>query len=85
MISVDKFGRSCNIIDDPYAQVCVPDKVKKMNAKVFNLMFGGNETRFLVQHDLCEFKCELNKCNSSRNKQKWNDDVCQCECTKLDD
>ena len=61
MVSVDICGRSCNIIDDPYAQVCVPDKVKKINAKVFNSMFGGNETRFLVQHELCECKCGLSK------------------------
>ena len=28
-VSVNKCGRSCNIIDDPYAWVCAPNKVKK--------------------------------------------------------
>ena len=31
-------GRSCNIIDDPYARVCVPNKVKNMNVNLFSLM-----------------------------------------------
>ena len=32
-----------------------------MNVKVFNLILGVNETRFLVQHESCEGKCGLNK------------------------
>ena len=44
--------------------------VKHMNAVVFNLMSGVNETRFLVRHELPGCKCALNEsvCNS---KQKW--------------
>ena len=34
-VSVSKGGGNCNTIDDPCAQVCVPDKVKNMNVKVF--------------------------------------------------
>ena len=50
-VSVSKCGGSCNTIDDPYARVCVPNKVKNMNVKVLISMSGVNETRFLVQHD----------------------------------
>ena len=32
----------------------VPNKVKKVNVKVFNLMSGVNETRFLAQEESCE-------------------------------
>ena len=32
-----------------------------MYVKVLNLMPEINETRFLVQHELCEFNCELNE------------------------
>ena len=35
-VSVNKCGGTCNYVDDPYARVCVPDKVKNMNVKVFN-------------------------------------------------
>ena len=39
---------SFNIIHDPYAQVCVSNKVKNMNVRVFNLVLKINETRFLL-------------------------------------
>ena len=73
-----------NTTDDPYTRVCVPNKVKNMNAKIFNLMSGIIEIIFIVQHELPDCKCGLNKsvCNS---KQKWNPDECWCECKKLDD
>ena len=48
-VSVDKTGGSYNTINDPYARVCVLNKVKNMDVKVFNLMSGINKTRFLVQ------------------------------------
>ena len=54
-----------------------------MNLTVFNLILGVNETRFLVQHELCEFKCRLNE-NTCNSKRKWNRDKCQCECQELD-
>ena len=53
-VSGNKCGKSCNIIDDPYARVCVPKKEENMNVKVFNLMSRVNETRLLVQHEMCE-------------------------------
>ena len=45
-------------------------------------MPGVNETRPLVQHELCQCKCRLNEgvCNS---KQKWNHDEYWCECQEL--
>ena len=43
-----------------------------------------NYTKFLVQHELCERKCELNEsvCNS---KQKWSHNKCRCEFKEFDD
>ena len=57
-------------------------KLKNMNVKVFNLMSGANETRFLVKCESCEYMCGLveNVCNS---KQVWNHNECQCEFKKL--
>ena len=59
--------------------MCVPAKVNNMIVKVFNLMSGVNEAKFLDQHELCECKYRLNEsiCNS---KQKWNHGKCWCEC-----
>ena len=55
-VSVNKCGGSFITIDNPYAQICVPNKVKDTNVKVFNLMLVVIETRFLVQHKWCECK-----------------------------
>ena len=54
-------GGSCSFIDDHYTRVCVPNKVKNINVKVFNLMLWVNETRFLIQHESYECKCGLNE------------------------
>ena len=44
-IKTSKCSSSCNNINDPSAKLCVPDVVKDMNIKVFNLMSRTNETR----------------------------------------
>ena len=56
----NKCGRRWNIIDDPYACICVPNKIKSMNVKVFYLMLEENKTRISVDHKLCEFIGRLN-------------------------
>ena len=42
-IEVNKRTVSCNNIDDRYAKLYVPDIVKNINVKVFNLMLKTNE------------------------------------------
>ena len=37
-IETSKCSGSCNNINDPYAKICVPEVVKNLNVKVFNLM-----------------------------------------------
>ena len=44
-IKVNKCGGDCNNINDPFAKLCVPDIVRDMNIKVFNLLARINETR----------------------------------------
>ena len=44
------------------------NKVRNMNVKVFDLRSGVNETRFLVQHESCEFKCRLNENQALANQ-----------------
>ena len=44
---VNKCSDSCNNINDPYAKLRVPDAVKNINVKVFNLMSRTNETRHI--------------------------------------
>ena len=39
--------------------MCVPDVVKNLNVKVFNLMSITNKTRNRVWHEMCKCKCRL--------------------------
>ena len=45
-IKTSKCSDSCNNINHPYANICVPDVVKNLNVKVFNLMSRTNEIRY---------------------------------------
>ena len=83
-IKTSKCGGSCKNIIDPYTKMCVPDVVKNLNVKVFNLMSRTNETRHIKWHEMCKCKCRLDAsvCN---NKQRWNDGKCRCECNELID
>ena len=74
-IKTSKCSGNCNNINDPYAKICVPDVVKDLNVKVFNLMSRTNETKNIKWHETCKCECRLNSivCN---DKQRWNNDKC---------
>ena len=52
-IKINKCSGNCNNINNPYAKVCVPDVIKDLNVKVFNLISRTNETRFIKWHEKC--------------------------------
>ena len=81
-IKTSKCSGSCNNINAPYAKLCVPDVVRNINLKVFNLMSRTNETRHVKWQETCKCKCRLDAsvCN---NKKRWNEDKCRCECKEL--
>ena len=79
---VSKFSGSCNNIDDPYVKLYLPDVVKNINIKVFNIMSTINETRQVKWHDTCKCKCRLDACVCN-SQQRWNKDKCRCECNEL--
>ena len=45
-------------------------------------MSRTHETRDIKWHETCKCKCRLDRsvCN---NKQRWNNDKCQCECKEF--
>ena len=83
-IKICKCSGNCNDINDPYSTICVPDVLKNLNIKVFSLMSGTNETRFIEWDERCKCECRLDAivCN---NKQRWNKNKCRCECKELID
>ena len=70
-IKVNKCGGSCGSINNPYAKICIPDIIKSINVRVFNLMQRINETRSVIRHETCKCFCRLTSavCNT---KQIWN-------------
>ena len=81
-IKISKCTGNCNNIKNPYAKICVPDVMKDLNVKLFNLISKTNETRFIKWYEKCKCKCRLDAivCN---NKQRWNKNKCRCECKEL--
>ena len=82
----NKCHGSCNNINDPYAKICIPDVAKNIakniSVKVFNLMSGTNETRYINLHETFKCKCRFDA-SVYNNKQHWNEDKCRCECKEL--
>ena len=83
-IKTSKSSGNCNNVNDPYSKNCVPDIIKNVNIKLFNLMSRTNETRHREWHKTCKCECKLDGivCN---NKQCWNEDKCRRGCKKLID
>ena len=44
-IKTSKCTGNCNNINQPYAEICVPNVAKNLNVKEFNLMSRTNKTR----------------------------------------
>ena len=59
-IKVNKCSGSCNNINIPYTKLCVPDTVKDINVKVFNLMSWSNQTKNIEWHKTCKCKYRSN-------------------------
>ena len=83
-VQKNKCSGSLNNVNDPYAKLCVPGAVKNIKVKVFNLVSRTNETRHIEWYETCKHKFRLDA-SVYNNKQRWNNDICRCECKKLID
>ena len=80
-IKTSKCSGNCNNINNSYAKICVPDVIKDLNVKVFNLMSRTNETIF-IETRKGKRRLDAIVCN---NKQHWNKNKCKGECKELVD
>ena len=80
-VMINKCSESCNDTNHPMAKLCVPDAIKNVNMKVYNLLMRANETKNVMWHESCKCVCRLTSavCN---NKQIWNSDTCSCDCNE---
>ena len=53
-IKTSECSGNFNNSNDPFAKICVPDVVKDLNVKAFNLMSISNETRHIKWHETCK-------------------------------
>ena len=60
-IKTNKCSGNCNNINDRYSKICIPDIVKNLNVKGFNLLSRNNETRHSKWHETCKCVCRLDK------------------------
>ena len=67
-VKISKCSGSWNNINDPYAKLCVPDVVKNINVKVFNLMPRNNETGHIKRHETCKCKSRLDASGCNNNQ-----------------
>ena len=79
-ILVNNCSGSCDDINNLCTKSCVPDVVKNMDIKVFNLMSKTNKTHYVSWHETCACKCRLDTsaCNDRQrwNSEKWRRDRC---------
>ena len=58
-VRLDGCVGSCNTLNDLSDKVCVPNKTKKLNLSVFNMITGINESKILTKDIPCDFKCRF--------------------------
>ena len=80
-VLVNRCSGCCVMLDNPMAEMCVPNIIKGINMKVYNFLIRLNETCNVLWHESCKCVCRLNSslCN---NKQIWNSDTCRCDCNE---
>ena len=81
-IKVEKCRVTCNDVENSYFKVCLPDIVKNISVKSFDLISRKNVLRNVSFHKSCKRGSLLDEkvCN---NKQKWNKNKCRCECLEI--
>ena len=59
-ISWERFSGSCNSVNYLFMKICVPNKTKDVNVKVFNMITNKREAKTLRKHISCDCKCKFN-------------------------
>ena len=65
-IKVDKCIRSCNDIRNPYFKICLPESVKNISVKSFDLITKRTVFENISFHQSCKCGCLLDEkvCNN---------------------
>ena len=65
-IRIDKCIGSCNDKDNSYFKVCLPDSIKNINVKSFDLLSNKDVLKDISFHQSCKYGCLLDEkvCNN---------------------
>ena len=77
-IKVKRCNGNCNNISNPYSKVRVPNVIKNITAKVFDLMSWKNRAKQIKWHESCRCVCRLDPIIHNNKRQsgiKTNADV----------
>ena len=77
--NLDKCNKSCNVVDNLSTKICVPNKTKSLNVKVFNMITRIKESNALIRHISCDCKCKVDS-TTCKSNQKWYNETRQCKC-----
>ena len=48
-ISLDKYSKRCNVVDDLYAKICASSEIKDVTAQVCNVLTRINEAKSICK------------------------------------
>ena len=77
-ILVDKCVGSCNDKENPHFKVFLPESIKNITVKSFDLLTERYVFKNISFHKSCKCGCLLDE-KVYNNKQKWNKERCKCE------
>ena len=83
-IGIDRCIGGCNDKDHLYFKVCLPDSIKNISVKSFDLLSNKNVLKNISFYQSRKCGCLLDE-KVCKNLQKWNKDKCRCECLKIKD
>ena len=78
-IEIDRCVGSCNNISNSDSKMCIPDIVKNVTIKMFDLMNLENTTKQVEFHESCKCVCKINS-SVCREKQRFYENKCRWEC-----
>ena len=81
-IKVDKYIGSCNDKNKPDFKIFLPQIVKNISVKSFDLILQKLVFKNISFHQSCKCDGLLDE-KICKNLQKWNGDKCRCECLKF--
>ena len=67
-IKVDRCVGSSHNISNSYSRICLPNSVKNISVKVFDLISQQNKVKNIEFYKSCKFKCLINEtvCNDKQ-------------------